>query len=361
MRKTACILFLLFIMPSLIFSSRGESNAVNLKLRVTASVANIRSGPSLDYKIIMQVKDGTILNAIGKKGNWYLVILSQQEIKPPLNGYIHQIIVELVNEPESMPEPAKAEPEEQPEEKVSPQIFETKPKPEPAAPQYPRNIYSKKIYIRASYSLGFLKEISSSVWQETIYHETANANVDYNIQKGNFFSAAFGYRVYGPLSLEVGMDITSRNMDGSYSALIPHPLLFGVSRNGGGIEAYKLSENSIFLNLVYSFRSGKFGLDFSAGPAYILSKTKVISGIAYTDSYPYDSVTLSPDNTDVSKNVFGFNGGVDMLFYLAENFAIDFNAHYIYGKADFETGTGIPSPQITLGGLKAGAGLKIQF
>lgn len=363
MRKIAWTIFLLFILNGLALSLNAESNPIDFKLKVTASVANIRSGPSLISKVIMQVKAGTILIATGKEGSWYVVTLSRQGIEPALSGYIHQSIVEVMSEPESVLNQPKIEPEEQPIEEMSLQKTEPEPKPEPKLkhPQYPKNVFSKRMYIRAGYSLGFLEETSSNSWQETIYHETANANIDYNIKKGNFFSAAFGYRIYGPISLELGIDITSRNMDGAYSASIPHPLLFGVPRDGEGVESYKLSENSIFFNFVYSLRSAIFGLDISAGPAYILTETEVISGITYTDSYPYNSVTLSPQSTGVSKNVFGFNGGANILFYLAENFAIDLNARYINGKANFETGTGTPGPQITLGGLKAGVGLKIQF
>ena len=365
MGKTASALFLLFILAGLIFVLNAESNSVNLKLKVRTSVANIRSGPSLESKIIMQVKLGTVLMATGKEGNWYLVTLSRQDIEPALIGYIHQSIVEIMSEPESVSKPSKLEPREQPKEEISLQESELKQKPESKPELKPRqqskDLYSKKMYIRASYSLGFLEETLKSSWQETIYHETANANIDYNIQKGNFFSAALGYRIYGPVSLELGVDITSRNMTGAYSASIPHPLLFGVPRDGKGVESYKLNEDSIYFALVYSLRSGIFGLDLSAGPAYILSKSKIISGITYADSYTYDSVTLSSNSTDVSKNVFGFNGGASILFYLTENFAVALNAHYISGKADLETGTTIPGLQVTLGGLKAGAGLKILF
>lgn len=366
MRKISYALFLILFFSSLIFASGEESSPVSIKLKVTASAANIRNGPSLNNKIIMQVKAGTVLNATEKQGNWYLVALSKQGIEPALRGYIHQNIVEVMPESESTLGLSKADVEEHPIKKISPPpISEQKPEPElepklePA--QHPKNVHSNKMYIRASYSMGFLEETSSKTWQETIYHETASASVSYDIKKGNFFSAAFGYRVYGPISLELGIDITSRNIDGTYSASIPHPLLFGLFRDGEGIESYELSENSIFLNLVYSFRSGRFGLDFSAGPAYILSKAKIISGINYNDTYPYNSVTLSTNSTDVSKNVLGFNGGAHVLFYLTENFAIDLNGHYLSGKTDFETGTAVPGHKITLGGLRAGAGLKIQF
>lgn len=364
MKKIGCALFLSIILTGLTFSSLEQPEAINVKLRVKASLANIRSGPSLNNKIIMQAKAGTVLSAVGKEGGWYLVTLSQKGIEPPLSGYIHQSIVEVMIEPESVPKQKKMEPEHPTREEATPPISRPEPKlsaPEKTPSPYQKAVPSNKMHIRASYSMGFLEEALSNSWQETIYHETASASIDYNVQKGNFFSLAFGFRAYGQISVELGVDVTSRNMDGAYSASIPHPLLFEAYRNGEGAESYTLSENSVFLNLVYSFRSRRFGLDLSVGPAYIMAKTKVISGINYTDSYPYDSVTLTSSDVDASQNVFGFNGGAHFLFYLTEKFALDLNAHYLYGKASFESGTDIQGPEITLGGLKAGAGLKILF
>lgn len=364
MRKIACSLLTAFFLTGFLFPLDEASHSLNMKLRVMASVANIRSGPSLNHSIIMQVNVGTELNAIGKEGKWYKVALSKKGIEPALNGYIHQSIVKVVSEPESVSKSPESDQQEKPKEDQP--ILVAQPeseKPVKATPfqQHKQNFNEKRMYIWVSYSLGFLEQTSSHSWQETIYYETADASIYYNIKKGNFFSAALGYRVYGAISLELGVDVTSRNMEETYSASIPHPLLFGVLRDDEGIEIYKLSENSVFLNIVYSVRGGRLGLDVSAGPAYIQSRSRTISGINYTDSYPYDSVTLSSEAIDISKNVFGFNGGAHVLFHFTENLAINLNARYVYGKADFDTGTSIVVPQITLGGLRLGGGLRVLF
>lgn len=364
MRKRTNCFVMAFFLAGLLFALGETPYPINVKLRVTTSVANIRSGPSLNHKIIMQVKAGTELKAVSKEGKWYEVTLSQKGIEPALIGYIHQSIVVVVSELEPVSKATEVEPQEQ--SKKEKPVFEAQPEPKKTArvtplQQHKQSFSEKKMYIWISYSLGLLEQSSSFSWQETIYHEESNASIQYSIKKGNFFSAAFGYRVYGPVSLELGVDITSRNMEEAYSASIPHPLLFGILRDDEGIETWKLSESSFFLNIVYSVRSGRLGLDFSAGPAYIQSKSKTIAGINYTDSYPYDSVTLSSEVIDVSKNVFGFNGGAHVLFHFTENLAIDLNARYVYGKADFDTGTSVVVPPITLGGLRLGGGLKVLF
>lgn len=360
MRKIAAVLFILFIFTGLVFPLEQEKGQIELKLKIMASLANIREGPSIKSNIVKQARAGTILKAVGKKGNWYLVLITLEGVESEIKAYIHQSIVEEVIEPESVTiksesinAPSRIEAKKPPQKKEIP--TESKHTP------YVKPTSHKKAYIQVSYSMGFLEEITSSSWSGDIYHETANTGVDYNIQKGNSISAAFGYRFYKFLAIELGADITSRNVGGDYSATIPHPLLFKSNRQAEGVGSYTLSENSIVLNLVSSIRSSTFGLEIFAGPAYILSKANIVSKINFSDSYPYDSISLNLNTADISKNIFGFNAGAHILFYFGENLAIYLDAHYISGKAVFETGTEVSSPQMTLGGFKSGAGLRILF
>jgi len=357
MRKIAGLFFMLAIFAGIIFPKEVEEDILIIKLKVNTSVANIRKGPSTNSKIITQVTEGTLLDAIGKEGNWYLVIIPQQGIKSQLRGYIHRNIVDVVEEAESKITTRKNEPKKMPAKEKSSKQRVTQVK----APEYQEKTAEKKIYIRANYSMGFAEETINLPWYQDIYYETASAGIDYSLHKGSPINFAVGYMFSDSLGVELGADISSRNLDGIYSASIPHPLLFEANRLGEGAGSYKVSENSILLNFVYSLRFRRFGLDIFAGPAYIVSTANIITEMSFTESYPYDSVSVSVNSTEVSKNVFGFNGGTNVLFYFGKNFALYATAHYIGGKADFETGTDIPGPQINLGGFKAGAGLKIFF
>jgi len=357
MRKIAGVFFMLAIFAGIIFPVEVEEDILIIKLKVNVSVANIRKGPSTNSKIITQVTEGTLLDSIGKEGNWYLVIIPQQGIKSQLRGYIHRNIVDVVEEAESKISTRKTEPKKMAAMEKSSKQKVTQVK----APEYQKKTSGKKIFIRANYSIGFAEQAINLPWNQDIYYETANAGIDYSLHKASPINFAVGYMFSDSFGVELGADISSRNLDGIYSASIPHPLLFDANRLGEGAGSYKVSENSIFLNFVYSLRFRRFGLDVFAGPVYILSTANIITEMSFTESYPYDSVSLSVNSTEVSKNVFGFNGGTNVLFYFGKNFALYATANYIGGKADFETGTDIPGPQINLGGFKAGAGLKIFF
>jgi len=357
MRKIAGVFFVLVIFAGMILTAEVQEDILIVKLKVNVSVGNVREKPSTDSKIITQVTEGTLLDAVGKEGNWYLVIIPQHGIEPELKGYIHRSIVDVVGETKPKISPKEAVKEEIPVKKESPK----KTMPQVKAPEYQEKMTRKKIYIRANYSMGFAEETIDLPWSQDIYYETASAGINYSLQKGSPINLAVGYMFTDSLGVELGADISSRNLDGNYSASIPHPLLFETYRYGEGTGSYKVSENSVFLNFVYSLRFNKFGLDLFAGPAYILSTANIITEMNYSESYPYDSISLSVNSTEVSKEVFGFNGGANVLFYFGNSFAVYVSGHYIGGKADFETGTDIPGPQFNLGGFKAGAGLKFFF
>jgi len=342
MRKIACVFFMLVIFASMIFTAEVEKEILIIKLKVNVSVGNVRENPSTNSKVISQVTEGTLLDAVGKEGNWYLVIIPQHEIGPHQRGYVHQSIVDIIKETE-------------------PNVITKKTITQAKKQQYKEKTGRKKMYVRANYCMGFSEETVNLSWSQDIYYETASIGIDYNLKKGNSITLAFGYMFSDSLGVELGADISSRDIGGTYYASIPHPLQFETYRYVDGTVSYKVSENSIFLNLVYSLRFSKFGLDVFAGAAYILSTANIITEMGFTESYPYDSISLTINNAEVSKSVFGFNGGANILFYFKENFAVYVGAHYIGGTADFETGTNIPGPKLNLGGIKAGAGLKIFF
>jgi hypothetical protein len=89
----------------LLFPDIGQ--AENTELRVTVSMANIRSKPTTASEVLTQVPKGTMLNLDLQEGNWYRVILPPDDEGIVRNGYIHNSIVEKV---EASKEPEKETP-----------------------------------------------------------------------------------------------------------------------------------------------------------------------------------------------------------------------------------------------------------
>lgn len=327
-------------------------------LRVIVQVANVRSGPGLDQAVVRQMTQDTLLTAMEKQGEWYRVMAPASADLPEIEAFIHQSTVDIVNTfdeerktPGELSQPDVSQPL-----RKEPESVRGRPEPKPS----PQGSL-KKMYLAAGFHAGMQEENSIHAWTETIYHEDASASLEYQVQTGTPITASLGYRFSPSIGVEIGADISSRNMTENYSASIPHPLYFSVFREAEGTQTESLTENTLFINLVYSLRFGSLGLDVFGGPAYIMAETSVVSAVNFSESYPYDTISLNADTAEIAQNVFGFNGGAELVFYLGESFAIHGGARYISGQAVFEPESGIPGPEITLGGLRAGGGIKIFF
>jgi len=130
-RTVFTLAFLISAAGSLIF-------AEVLKVRVTASQANIRLKPTTQSEAISKVPIGAVLDVIKKEGEWYLVKLPPDEKGIVVTGYIHQSIVEVVEEIKEIPKEEKPE-KAKPKEIGPPTILEREvkeEKPMPTKPQY---------------------------------------------------------------------------------------------------------------------------------------------------------------------------------------------------------------------------------
>jgi len=94
LRKEVILIFVLFLTLLLI----GNAEVAKSKLRVTVTSAKIRLKPSLESTVISQAPQGAILNAEEKVGDWYKIKLPPDEHGIVLTGYIHQSIVEVLEE-----------------------------------------------------------------------------------------------------------------------------------------------------------------------------------------------------------------------------------------------------------------------
>jgi len=61
--------------------------------RVSGERINARGGPGTDHKIVAQIEQGTALRVIGRRGDWYMVVLA-----PNLGGKVAWVYKTLVSE-----------------------------------------------------------------------------------------------------------------------------------------------------------------------------------------------------------------------------------------------------------------------
>jgi hypothetical protein len=75
----------------------AAAQAAVIRLKVTAELANIRIKPSISSAIIRQIKEGAVIEATRKEGEFYLVRLDPDELGRT-EGYVHESLVLALDE-----------------------------------------------------------------------------------------------------------------------------------------------------------------------------------------------------------------------------------------------------------------------
>ena len=324
-----------------------------LKVRVTAVLANLREGPDLASPTLQQVRQGTVFDVIEKTGDWYRITFVLGGTQ--LQGYLHKTVVEEIAD--DAPSAQKTTPAVQ------------KPAPQTPAEQQIRPVGPavtepfKRFFVSLDFLMGFSKESQSLPFSRIVYYETASYDLDYALNKSQSFGATLGFHFSPSLGIALAVSSTSRTIDETTTMTVPHPLWPGSSRSGELKDtSQKLSELDIALNLFLSLRFGPLGLSLFGGPCYMMSKATLVSDPAFAErDYPYLEVTLTPSTASLTSNVFGFNAGAEVGYYLGRSLELFAGGKFVGGTAKFKPGTDVPELSIALGGLRAGAGLKLFF
>lgn len=94
------------------------------KLKIRIPRANIRAEPSLGANIITQAAQGAVFESDQKQREWFRVLVSQQVGDNIKHGYLHQSVVEVLEEIENTAPEIK--PEEKPEIQKKAEVVEKK-------------------------------------------------------------------------------------------------------------------------------------------------------------------------------------------------------------------------------------------
>lgn len=147
-KKFPILLSLLIIF--LLLAGIGE--AAKLRVRVIVERANIRLRPDIKSPVIAKAPIGTVLESEGKEGRWYKVNLPPDESGFVVSGYIHENIVEVVEEIKEVLKEEKVEEEKQPEV-ITPVIKEPAVREERPARVEPR--YVPKRVPKRNFAISF--------------------------------------------------------------------------------------------------------------------------------------------------------------------------------------------------------------
>jgi hypothetical protein len=187
-----------------------------------------------------------------------------------------------------------------------------------------------------------------------LYEETATVNTSRPVHNGPVFGAGGGYRVRPQFGIGAAFTMfNSRSTDASVLARIPDPIFFDrpktVSATAADLEHKELG---IHVQAAW-FRPVTDALEIvlSAGPSIINVKHDVATATVATGTQNVTIKTASQSKTGI-----GFNAGFEGNYLFQPQLGVGLFVRYAGGKVD------LPDvPDLTIGGLQAGLGLRVRF
>ena len=117
-KRTILPIVVILILGAALCAAAQDAPVRLTKIKVTAEQANIREKPDIGSAIVQQIPEGAILDADKKEGEWFFVRYTLED-GGVIGGYIHESLVEVVEEGGPVRETKAAEKEAPPRERVS--------------------------------------------------------------------------------------------------------------------------------------------------------------------------------------------------------------------------------------------------
>jgi opacity protein-like surface antigen len=169
-----------------------------------------------------------------------------------------------------------------------------------------------------------------------------------------FFARHFG--------LGTSFYLSKRDGKASYDASLPHPLYLARPRKAtGDVPGLSYKENAALVDLIVRTGSSPLELMLAGGVSFFKVEADLVERIAYTQQYPYDSVTVTGVPTSkFSDSPIGWNVSGSVDYRIGRRFGLGVQARFSRAKAKLIPVTG-QTVEIDAGGLQLGGGLRLYF
>jgi hypothetical protein len=219
--------------------------------------------------------------------------------------------------------------------------------------------YRVKVLLGGGYEVGTLS-FSQRVSYEQ-YAETATIDTDYEADAAPGFDVAVQFNAFKHIGISVAGTLYERDLGASFQAAFPHPLYFNQPRAATGTLSGKMKERAGHASLVVFGHNGS--LDFSgwAGVSLFKVEADLLTDVTYTQSYPYDSVTVaSTPVTTASDQPVGFNVGASLDYRFSKSVGFGVQGRFSQARAKLN----VPNAnevEVNAGGFQAGGGIRFYF
>jgi len=207
-------------------------------------------------------------------------------------------------------------------------------------------------------SAGFTSQVTYP-----LYAENATSTVSAPDAGGPAVAVRGGYRVWRNLCVGAGVTGFWSTRSADVAASLPHPFFFNRARSVDGTSSgLKRDETMAAIEVSWLVPiSRRMDLQIFAGPAFFKVKADVPTSVQFTETYPYDTATLtSLETASVTDSATGFTVGADVAFMFNPSIGVGGHVRFSRASVTLSTSGGQPTT-IDLGGPQVGGGLRFRF
>jgi hypothetical protein len=196
-----------------------------------------------------------------------------------------------------------------------------------------------------------------------IYDEAASVTNDQDYGAGFLFNIEGGYRVLPRLTAGLAITHASGDAETRLSASIPHPQVFDAPRSATfDVSDANHRETGYHIFVSYLFPvTTSLDLRVFAGPSIYQVSHDLVSGVAFTDTAPFTSVTITDATRDErSETVGAFHVGAGATYQVTDRFGVDGFFRFARRTVDLP-GVTASTTELEVGGAQVGLGIRVAF
>jgi hypothetical protein len=192
--------------------------------------------------------------------------------------------------------------------------------------------------------------------------ETGRVASTYSADLGVGGEIAAGWQFTRHVGVALAFSAARRNQSGTFTASIPHPLYFDQDRAAeGSLGGGTVTETALHLDLALVGGTGAVEWSLFGGPSVVRVNADLLSSLQYTQSYPFDSVTVTGTPlVPVRGRAAGFNVGGSADWRVGRRTAVGTQVRYTRAVIGLRPDA-VNEVEVTAGGLQIGAGVRLAF
>lgn len=197
---------------------------------------------------------------------------------------------------------------------------------------------------------------------EPLYGERATYEATMTSPGGGLLDAWVGVRVWSDLGIGLGATVLNARGNTAISGSVPSPL-FTNRHRAASLERPGLRHQQVGVHvpLIYMLPvSERVHVAVSAGPSWFRLRHDTVTAVRLTEAAPYTAVEIAGITTTAEEGTgIGYNAALDVTYLLTRYFGVGLFVRYTGGTVEIAFPDGVQS--LDVGGVQAGAGLRIRF